>query len=146
MVARIRETLSCRNVVILVAGLIALCAIPEKIVENDHSALYAQSEGNDAATKKGRGRVREGSMLEGELGEFRESGERIRFYLLKDDKTSYGALENLALDRVSRVLDENTTPRTWAVTGVITEYRSGNFLLVTRAKLKRRSDKTTPRN
>ena len=93
-----------------------------------------------------RERVREGSILEAELGEFREAGERIRFYLLKDAKTSYVALENLALDRVSRVLEEDTTPRTWSVTGVVTEYRSGNFLLVTRAKVKRRSDKTSPRN
>ena len=44
---------------------------------------------------------------------------------------------------------EITTPRTWSVTGVVTEFRSGNFLLVTRATLKRRDNRgvsTKPRN
>lgn len=147
MVARIRRTFSHITVGILVAGLIGLCAMPGETVENDRADLTGRSEVDDSTQKKGNHRTREGAKLKGELGEFREAGDRIRFYL-SDGKTSFVALENLALDRVSRVLDEHTSPRTWSVSGVVTEYRSGNYLLVTRASLKARAnrgDNTTPR-
>jgi hypothetical protein len=42
-------------------------------------------------------------------------------------------LENLALQRISQVLDENRGPRQWIVSGLITEYRGSNYLLVTKA-------------
>jgi len=147
MVARIRGTLTRRIVVILVAGFVGLCAMRGETVENDRSSQQSQT--NDSSGNKTSRRVREGALLEGQLGEFREAGERIRFYLQDDKTKSFVALENLALDRISRVLDENATPRTWSVTGVVTEFRSGNFLFVTKATVKSREDRganTKPRN
>jgi hypothetical protein len=135
MVDRIRGTLSCRTIAILSAGLIGLCALTGETVENDRPGSTQRSDLRNSTAKQGSRRVREGSKLEDELGEFREAGERIHFYL-NSNKTRFIALENLALDRVSKVLDDNTTPRTWSVTGVVTEYQSGSFLLVTRATLK----------
>ncbi|HJN12038.1 MAG: hypothetical protein QGG09_15010 [Pirellulaceae bacterium] len=148
MMARICGTMSHGTVTMLVAALIGLCAMPGETVESDRAALTRRSEADDSTEKKANRRTREGATLEAELGEFREAGERIRFYL-RDDTTSFMALENLALDRVSRVLDESTSPRTWSVSGVITEYRSSNYLLVTRASLKARASRgtnVTPRN
>jgi hypothetical protein len=80
-------------------------------------------------------RLREGSQLVDQLGEFRDSGDRVVFQSL--DKTlSLQVLENLALERVSRVLDELRSTRIFSVTGTVTEFRGVNYLLVTHAVLK----------
>jgi hypothetical protein len=80
-------------------------------------------------------RLREGSTLTDALGEFHNAGDRIIFQPL-DRTISLPTLENLALERVARSLEENPTRRLWSVTGTVTEYRGGNYLLITRARLK----------
>lgn len=80
-------------------------------------------------------RLREGFKLVDQLGEFQRSGDQYSFFA----KETYGVLrvlENLALERVARVLDDNPSMRVWSVTGVVTEYRNENYLLITRAVLK----------
>jgi hypothetical protein len=42
-------------------------------------------------------------------------------------------LENLALERIGRALDESRGTRLWVVSGLITEYRGANYLLVSKA-------------
>ena len=90
-------------------------------------------------------RVREGSRLVEQLGEFRDKGGRIAFF---PDGSSHWlvVLENLALERVARDLELGT--RKWSVTGTITEYYGLNYLLVQRAVLKQRSavDAAEPRS
>lgn len=80
-------------------------------------------------------RLREGIELTDEIGEFQLAGERVRFRP-RDQNLKLTVLENLALERVSRVLDETRTPPTWAVSGRVTEYHGTNFLLITRAVVK----------
>jgi hypothetical protein len=82
-------------------------------------------------------RIREGIELTNEVGEFQVAGERIRFRP-RDRNVKLTVLENTALERVSRVLDETRTPPTWSVSGRITEYHGSNFLLITRAVVKSR--------
>ena len=79
-------------------------------------------------------RLREDTRLENETGEFWITGERIRFY--SESRGVFTVLENLALERVSGVIDGHVTPRQWSVSGVVKEYRGGNYLLITRAVLK----------
>ncbi|MBP86037.1 MAG: hypothetical protein CMJ64_04860 [Planctomycetaceae bacterium] len=90
-------------------------------------------------------RAREGSKIVQQLGEFRETGGRIAFYPEGSTK-SLVLLENLALERVSRDLEQGT--RKWNVSGAITEYRGANYLLIERAVLKQRSavDAAEPRS
>jgi hypothetical protein len=83
-------------------------------------------------------RLREGMKFVNRVGELREAGGRILFYP-DGDTRSLQLLENLALERVSDDLDQ--TQRKWSVTGIITEYRGGNYLLLHRAVLKARSSK-----
>lgn len=89
-------------------------------------------------------RLREGSKITEEVGEFRETGGRIAFY---PDATGHSiiVLENLALERVSRELDQGK--RKWSVTGKVTEFRGSNYLLLERVVLKSRSalDAVAPR-
>ena len=83
-------------------------------------------------------RLREGATLVDEPGRFETAGERLSFVPSKGD-AKYVVLENLNLERVARVLGENPDARQWSVSGTITEYRGGNYLIVTRAILKSRS-------
>jgi hypothetical protein len=80
-------------------------------------------------------RLREGTRVIDEIGTFQNVGDRIAF-LRGDDKDSYRVLENLALQRISIALDEGRSPRQWIVSGVITEFKGSNYLLVTKAVLR----------
>jgi hypothetical protein len=42
-------------------------------------------------------------------------------------------LENLALERIVRILNETRGQRQWLVSGTITEYRGSNYLLISKA-------------
>lgn len=80
-------------------------------------------------------RLREGSKLSDVSGQFDFAGDRIAFFP-SDSKDSFRVLENLALERVSRILGEGREKPEWSVSGVITEFRGVNYLLVTKAVIK----------
>lgn len=83
-------------------------------------------------------RLREGARITDLVGEFQRSSDRYTF-VQEDAKQGIRVLENLALERVSRILEDDPSPRMWSVSGTITEYRGENYLLVTRAVLKPRA-------
>jgi hypothetical protein len=84
-------------------------------------------------------RVREGTKIVQASGEFQATGERIHF--VSESMPPLKVLENLALERVAQALSERSAGREWTVSGVVTEYRGVNYLLLTRASLKtRRAD------
>ena len=85
----------------------------------------------DQSTSHQQLRSREGSLLQDQLGTFKLRGDRIAF-VPADSQQSYCVLENLMLERVWRVLSESHG-RKWRVSGIITEYRGANYLLLTRA-------------
>ena len=95
-------------------------------------------------TDNGGVRLREGMKFVNRVGELRDAGGRVAFY--PDGQTqSLPLLENLALERVSHDLDQ--THRKWSVTGIVTEYKGGNYLLLHRAVLKARvSTSSGPRS
>lgn len=82
-------------------------------------------------------KTREGAKLTNRTGSFRITGDRVTFYA-KDDKQRFRALENLALERIARVISDSEDPgrMEWSVSGKITEYHGNNYLLVSRAVLK----------
>ncbi len=82
-------------------------------------------------------RLREGSMLTDQLGAFKSSGDRVVFHPA-DQEDSLQVLENLALERIWKMLDE-ARGRQWCVNGMITEYRGRNYLLIERAVLRAQS-------
>jgi hypothetical protein len=88
----------------------------------------------DKATKPER-RFREGTRLVDRMGHFKTTGDRLIFYSQQDDRR-LAALENLALERVARVISESSDRHRWSVSGIVTEYHGQNYLLVTRAILK----------
>lgn len=82
-------------------------------------------------------RVREGTRLVDRIGSFKITGEGVTFFS-SDGELRLSGLQNLAMERVARVLRESHSEPEWLVTGVVTEYEGGNFLLLQRAILKTR--------
>jgi hypothetical protein len=81
------------------------------------------------------GRWREGSRLIDKLGYFKLTGDRATF-VSSDGKLKFDGLENLAIERISRTIGDSPDPLEWSISGIITECRGANYLLVTQAVLK----------
>jgi hypothetical protein len=81
------------------------------------------------------GRWREGSRLIDQLGYFKVTGEHVTF-VSSDGKLKFDGLENLAIERIARTIGDSPDQLEWSISGVITEYRGANYLLVTQAVLK----------
>ena len=75
--------------------------------------------------------IREGEKVEF-VGALELSGDRAVFYP-QDGGEPLRLLENLALERVTRLLRETHAERQWLVSGEITEYRGANYLLLHKA-------------
>lgn len=84
-------------------------------------------------------RLREGSKITDQAGEFQRTGDHLQF-VLKDGSGSLRILENLTLERVMRMLEDNPSLKYWSVSGTVTEFRGENYLLLTRAVLKSRGE------
>jgi len=80
-------------------------------------------------------RAREGSEIVSQPGAFSSVGDRIVF-VTADGRQRYTALENLCLERVARAIADTPERLQWSVTGVVTEYRSANYVLLRRAVMK----------
>lgn len=78
-------------------------------------------------------RLREGTRLVEVVGTFQAIGADGITFSPRGSKDSYRVLENLALERIGRTLDETRGTRMWVVSGLITEYRGANYLLVSKA-------------
>ncbi len=81
------------------------------------------------------GRWREGSRLIEQLGSFKLTGDRITF-ISSDGKLRMDCLENLASERTAHIIGDSPDPLLWTVSGVITEYRGTNYLLLSQCMLK----------
>ncbi|MCL6508160.1 MAG: hypothetical protein K6T59_14180 [Bryobacteraceae bacterium] len=78
-------------------------------------------------------RLREGTRLVDVVGTFQPVGADGISFSPRGSKESYRVLENLALERIARALDESRGTRLWVVSGLITEYRGANYLLISKA-------------
>ena len=88
-------------------------------------------------------RMREGTRLIDVVGSFQTAGDRVSFH--PDGKgESYRVLENLALQRVDEYLGANRGTPTWTVSGVMTEFRGSNFLLLQKAVVRSVGDGPAP--
>ncbi len=81
--------------------------------------------------------LREGTRLVDRLGHFELQGNGATF-VSSDGDIRFQGLENLALERVTRVIADASESIQWSVTGTVTEYRGSNYLLITHAVLKAR--------
>jgi len=89
-------------------------------------------------------RLREGTIVSDQSGYFREDGDGASF--VADTGLEFGALPNLNLERVLRLLKSSEEPNSirWSVTGEVTEFSGENFLLISRAVYKSATPPPTP--
>jgi len=78
-------------------------------------------------------RLRENTRLADIAGVFQSVGNDSVSFSPAGSRDSYRLLENLALERIIRTLDENRGSRPGTASGIITEFRGTNYLLVTKA-------------
>jgi hypothetical protein len=100
-------------------------------MDDRHEGIATPMQGTD-------GQVREGLELLDQPGTFKMAGDRVVFFMTGSKQQLIG-LENLNLERVLRVLADNSDPLEWFVTGAVTEFRGTNYLFVRRATFKNRS-------
>jgi hypothetical protein len=85
-------------------------------------------------------RIREGTRWQNERGIFTLVGDRVTFTPNSLRNQNFMVLENLNLERIVRTIEENRTVTDadtleWNIDGTVTEFRGGNFVLVTRSVL-----------
>jgi hypothetical protein len=103
---------------------------------SDEPRGAATSHEEEVAPEGDATRLREGAALTDQAGKFQLVGDRVIFHF--DGERQVTVLENLALERVTRVVRQDSSTQTWIVSGVLTEYQGNNFLLIERAILSRR--------
>jgi hypothetical protein len=110
------------------------------------AAKAAQVRPAPAGTKTDEGgkRLREGTRLIDVAGRFESNGDRWVFFLA-DTEESYKVLENLALERIHKVLEETraSDKPQWIVSGTMTEFAGANYLLVSKAVIKPQAETAT---
>jgi hypothetical protein len=99
--------------------------------------VVAQSKDGPPGVKRQaeNGRLREGSKITDVLGRMEVTGDRTTFTPAESSE-AYRLLENLSLERINQVINDSRDKPLWEVSGVITEFRGSNYLLVTRAVIK----------
>jgi hypothetical protein len=110
-------------------------AAPSKTPPN--AAPAAKTAGKPDSKLSGPSQLRQGTELVDQLGQFKTVGDRVLF-VMADGNRQLICLENLSLERVVRVLGANPEAGAWLVTGMVTEYRGSNYLLIHRVVLKSR--------
>lgn len=96
-------------------------------------ALLVPSPGGETSQPEGQ-LYREGQLIRGLQGTFHRTGDRFVFHS-SDGRCRLVVLENLALERVDRALNETLDNPVWTITGTATEFRGRNYLLLQTAFL-----------
>jgi hypothetical protein len=94
---------------------------------------YGSAENNLGNDKTDR--LHEGGAIINQAGSFRRAGDRVTF-VSADNKQRLIVLENHALEQVAQTNAESPAQLEWIVSGTISEFRGGIFLLVSQANLK----------
>lgn len=75
--------------------------------------------------------MREGHKIYDAVGHFSVQGDTISF-IGAENGLLLGTLPNLNLERIRADSDANDDDPKWVISGVITEYKNANFILITR--------------
>jgi hypothetical protein len=113
----------------------------------DGSQTHSRSTADDPTSRSSRrptgARMREGTEIRDVPGQFVQVDGRFEFVYL-DGSQRLRLLENLALERASRKVEETSQNVTWSVSGVVTEYHGANYLLVKRVVVETTGTRPAP--
>jgi hypothetical protein len=119
-------------VVIALAMCGSLLAAESPSVRVPSRDLPAKSSNPKTAGKQ---KLREGGKIADARGRFELAGERIAFYPA-DGSETLPVLENLALERTMQIIQDSRGKQEWIVSGMITEFRGNNYLLLSKAVMR----------
>lgn len=126
--------MSCRDLLSIaftIAGLaVSTNAFDAPPPEATRPIAHRRTEGTRSSERQ-----REGTKLTDVSGRFEFSGDRVTFHPA-NEREHYRVLENLALERVGQVLGETRAKHEWTISGVLTEYRGVNYLLLNKAVIR----------
>jgi hypothetical protein len=110
--------------------------VDEDQLDEDNPAQDAAQPNYTSPTSEGDGtssgqRLREGTILTDVIGRFKVSGDRASFTITETGQT-FGGLENLNLARVTNAIRDDPDAD-WSISGLVTEHRGLNFLLIHKA-------------
>lgn len=125
-------------VLLMAIGTIQVLAAPREQPLSEQGVSDTTTVDEEVSDEEPAKRLREGSVIENVMGEFHDTGDRIIFQTA-DRKSSFPTLENLALERIARTLEQSAGSAVWSVTGTVTEFRGVNYLLVKQAVMKAKS-------
>ena len=135
-----------KHISYLLVAMLLLAAVfcSERTIAREGSSTREQTQKSESAQRRlpgeagqhGIRRLREGTVISDQSGFFREDGDGATF--VADSDLEFGALPNLNLERVVRLLKSAEEPNSirWSVTGKVTEFSGRNFLLISRAVYK----------
>ncbi|MBM4091070.1 MAG: hypothetical protein FJ276_16855 [Planctomycetes bacterium] len=128
-----------------VAALVSVSCLGAMVLDGEQTRRHRPHPPADERSDESRDptsplRLREGSVVTDQPGEFKRTADGVTF-LPAGAAPPFRMLENLALERVWHLLDD-THEHQWTVSGVVTEYRGANYLLLTRAVLRASPAKT----
>jgi hypothetical protein len=110
-------------------NLIGLAAIGSNLAAGDGASRTETT--SDAGLREPSKLIREGSRIETKLMVARSVGDNL-ILEMEDDKQSFEALENLALERILQAVRADSGDKRWLITGQATEYRGRNYILLER--------------
>ena len=110
-------------------NLIGLAAIGSNLTAGDGSSRTDPV--SEAGLREPGKLIREGARIESKLMLVRSAGENLVLES-EDDKQSFEALENLALERILSAVRADSSDKRWLITGQATEYRGRNYILLER--------------
>ena len=126
------------------SSIVLAFAVSVTVGQDFGGASSRDVEGNDSLRRNGKetlNTLREGTKIDNLSGEFHFTGDRTTF-VTDDGERSFVGLENLNLERVVRILSDKPEQLQWNVSGTITEYQGHNFLTISRAVFKTKTNET----
>ena len=129
---------SCAWLSVVILGSLCLAGVDGEAVslaQQDGSTAQNIREPKDPTAAEesskppGGRRLREGTRVQDRMGYFKLTGKRWSFIPVGTSER-FTVLENLALERIARILDERPDSPTWRVAGKVTEFEGLNYLLI----------------
>ncbi|MEW4451963.1 hypothetical protein AB1L30_04680 [Bremerella sp. JC817] len=119
----------------IAALLLAMLILPGAVVSGQEGATPISDRARMAEEQEKKSkRLREGAEVVDTKGSFEWIGDRLSFNL-DGEQVSLKILENRMMERVVQTQESSTGELVWVVTGTVTEYRGGNYLLMTHVVL-----------
>jgi len=114
---------------VVMSCLVAMSPPSQTVSAEESGALVTDRMKSAQQQQEKMKRLREGAEIVDSEGTFEWIGDRLSF-VQDGEKVVLKILENRMMERVVQAQEGSTGELVWVVSGTVTEYRGGNFLLM----------------